>query len=116
MLTVAIPALACLRWASVSAPPSKVRLTPAPLWPLNLALPPELPALLKVVQLPLKLTAGSEARRVAEPGVGGGGGGGGATAATVKASKSTHGPDEAAFLLPEPVTGTVCIPAARRSG
>src|SRR5438105_1317192 len=112
MLTVAIPALACLRWTSVSAAPSKVRLTPAPVWPLNLALPPELPALLKVVQLPLKLTAALLSSYVPEPGVGGGGGGGGATAATVKASKSTNGPDEAAFLLPETVTVTVCTPAA----
>ena len=57
MLTVAIPALDCLRWTSVTAPPLKVRLTAAAVWLLNLALPPELPLLAKVVQLPLKVTA-----------------------------------------------------------
>src|SRR5213593_332948 len=57
MATVAIPALACARYVSVSRAPSKVRLTCAPVWPLYLALPPELRALLKLGQVPLKITA-----------------------------------------------------------
>src|SRR5438270_8638790 len=112
MLTVAIPLFSYLTCVRLNLHSFPTRRSSDLVWPLNLAVPPELRASEKLVQLPPKLTAAlrsaehtselqSQASVVCR-----------LLLATKNASNSTKAPPEAAFLLPETVTVTVCTPAA----